>query len=51
MENVATEYYQGLKEPGDVNIETVLDDGSTRAEKVSFDGRTEYLSEQDEVDV
>jgi len=45
MENVAQEYYQGLKEPGDVNVETVLDDGTTRSEKLSVDGRTEFISE------
>ena len=45
MEDVAAQYYQGLKEPGDVNIESVLDDGSTRTEKFSVDGRTEFLSE------
>lgn len=45
MEDVAQQYYQGLKEPGDVNIESVLDDGTTRAEKFSVDGRTEFLSE------
>ena len=51
MEDVANQYYQGLKEPGDVNIESVLDDGTTRGEKVSFDGRSEFLSEQNEADV
>ena len=45
MEDVAAQYYQGLKEPGDVNIESVLDDGTTRAEKLSVDGRAEFLSE------
>ena len=45
MEDVANQYYQGLKEPGDVNVESVLDNGTTRGEKVSYDGRTEYLSE------
>ena len=45
MEDVANQYYQGLKEPGDVNVETVLDNGEHRGEKVSYDGRTEYLSE------
>ena len=51
MEDVAAQYYQGLKEPGDVNIESVLSDGTTRGEKVSFDGRSEFLSEQHENDV
>ena len=51
MEDVAQQYYQGLKEPGDVNVESVLDDGTTRVEKLSVDGRTEFLSEQNEVDV
>ena len=51
MEDVAQQYYQGLKEPGDVNVESVLDDGTTRTEKLSVDGRTEFLSEQNEADV
>jgi len=51
MEDVATKYYQGLKEPGDVNVESVLDNGELRGEKVSFDGRSEFLSEQNEADV
>ena len=51
MENVATEFYLGLNEPGDVNVESVLDNGEPRGEKVSFDGRSEFLSEQNEADV
>jgi hypothetical protein len=51
MDQVANQYYQGLQEPGDINVESVLDNGELRGEKVSFDGRTEYLSEQDEIDV
>lgn len=51
MEAVAQQYYQGVKAPKEVNIETVLDNGESRAEKISFDGRTEFLSEQHEADV
>jgi hypothetical protein len=45
MESVAQQYYQGLKAPSDINVETVLDNGEMRNEKISFDGRTECLSE------
>ena len=45
MDDIANQYYQGLKEPAPVNVETVLDNGELRGEKVSYDGRTEFLSE------
>lgn len=51
MEAVAQQYYQGVKAPNEVNIETVLDNGEHRTEKISFDGRSEFLSEQNEADV
>lgn len=45
MESVAQQYYQGVKAPKEVNVETVLDNGELRNERVSLDGRTEFLSE------
>lgn len=45
MESVAQQYYQGVQTPKEVNVETVLDNGALRSEKVSIDGRTEFLSE------
>jgi hypothetical protein len=45
MEHVAQQYYQGVQAPKDVNVETVLDNGELRSEKVTLDGRTELLSE------
>ena len=45
MDDIANQYYQGLKEPSPVNVETVLDNGELRGEKVSYDGRTEFISE------
>lgn len=45
MESVAQQYYQGLKAPEQINVETVLDNGDMRNERISFDGRSEFLSE------
>lgn len=45
MEDVATQYYNELQAPKDINVETVLDNGEIRNERLSIEERSELLSE------
>jgi len=45
IEGVAQQYYDELKSPKDLNVETILDNGDTRNERLSIEERPELLSE------
>jgi hypothetical protein len=45
IESVAQQYYDELKAPTDLSVETILDNGETRNERLSIEERTELLSE------
>ena len=45
IEGVAQQYYDELKAPRDLNVETILDNGETRNERLSIEERPDLLSE------
>ena len=45
IESVAQQYYDELKAHTDLSVETILDNGETRNERLSIEERTELLSE------
>lgn len=45
IEGVAQQYYDELKSPKDLNVETILDNGETRNERLSIEERPDLLSE------
>jgi len=45
IEGVAQQYYNELQAPKDINVETVLDNGEIRNERLSIEERSELLSE------
>lgn len=45
IEGVAQQYYNELQAPKELSVETVLDNGETRNERLSVEERSELLSE------